>query len=701
MADDPSDGYVLLFGDQSAGSYVYSWAFENGTWRNLSPAHSPPSASYNGMVYDAADSEVVIFGVEAPSWPTYELMNETWAFHAGDWTRLDTPVAPPGLTRGLLAYNAGDHEVLFFGGANQSQNGPWLNDTWAFQGGLWTNITASAGATPPPRAGFGMSSDPSSGGTVLFGGQVIRSPSIGYLANDTWTFDHGSWTNVTRTAGPAPSPRWLTAMADDPSASAALLFGGSWGSGTNDYPPGGSDTWEFRNGTWTNVTPVLSPPARYQMALSYDASTGTVLLTGGCTWSCEGQVFNDTWLFGAGPLWGTVSFAPRAAVVGASIQFSAIVTGGLPPYSFNWSFGDGSPNATGVVASHRFSSAGNYTVTFQVTDAKGSSWNTSVVCAVAAIQPLTASLSIGQAQLLVGQPTTLTASAVGGVAPYSYWWKFGDGTSETTSYDQTSHSYAAPGSFTISVAVNDSGLDQVFLTGLVNVSLTPLPFTVTIAADRTSGPPPLTVKLTALVSNGTVPEGYVWSFGDGSPQLATPTVTHTFLADGIYDVQASVKDVAGEAVTASVTISVETPTAGNAPLWVQLVLHAGSNLPGSPVSFDAVATGGVAPYSYLWPGVPSTCVGGPSSSLNCTLPPFGTLVVSVVVTDWDGTTATGLSSVSVQPSAPHVAPSNVSVNSTVEVPLLIWVSLGAALAVSTAALGVAVVSALTDRRPRS
>ena len=53
-----------------------------------------------------------------------------------------------------------------------------------------------------------------------------------------------------------------------------------------------------------------------------------------------------------------------------TVMFSGSATGGTPPYSYYWNFGDGS-TASGAQAVHAYSQNGTYTVTLTVNDAQG------------------------------------------------------------------------------------------------------------------------------------------------------------------------------------------------------------------------------------------------------------------------------------------------------------------------------------------
>jgi PKD repeat protein len=53
------------------------------------------------------------------------------------------------------------------------------------------------------------------------------------------------------------------------------------------------------------------------------------------------------------------------------VSFSPELTGGLAPYTFEWGFGDGTPDSRLANPSHSYLKPGNYTITVMVTDALG------------------------------------------------------------------------------------------------------------------------------------------------------------------------------------------------------------------------------------------------------------------------------------------------------------------------------------------
>lgn len=113
-------------------------------------------------------------------------------------------------------------------------------------------------------------------------GQVVCFDSLGV----TWTWN-GTWTQ--RTVAISPPARSGAAMTFDPVRGRILLFGG--------YVVGGSlnDTWEWDGTTWQDRTPASgNPSARYYHMMSYSGGGKTVLF-GGTDDPSPPPALGDTW----------------------------------------------------------------------------------------------------------------------------------------------------------------------------------------------------------------------------------------------------------------------------------------------------------------------------------------------------------------------------------------------------------------------
>jgi len=74
---------------------------------------------------------------------------------------------------------------------------------------------------------------------------------------------------------------------------------------------------------------------------------------------------------------------PVTAVGPGALQFSSTVSGGSPPYTYRWDFGDGT-TSTESSPTHVYASAGTYVITLVVTDSGGYATTTRFSVAVAA-----------------------------------------------------------------------------------------------------------------------------------------------------------------------------------------------------------------------------------------------------------------------------------------------------------------------------
>jgi hypothetical protein len=279
MTYDAKDHYVLLFGGPGE-----TWKFVSGSWSKISTPSAPPS--FGPMVYDPKTGYVVLL-----------VANETWRFSGGSWSQLHPKHSPPGRFASGIAYDAKDGYVVLFGGLNSSSR-KFYGDTWKFSAGDWSKL--STPTAPSARAYVGMAYDSTDGYVLLFGGCYFSIPCGKALA-DTWKFAGGVWSQLTPTT--SPGSRGGLALTDDPAASAILLFGGATSSGNTSKLL--RDTWTFAGGTWSQLSPSRSPPARILAAFTYDVKNGYPVLFGGTNNGSSSGSLNDTWKF-AGGTWSKI-----------------------------------------------------------------------------------------------------------------------------------------------------------------------------------------------------------------------------------------------------------------------------------------------------------------------------------------------------------------------------------------------------------
>jgi hypothetical protein len=95
FAPDPSDGYLVLFGGTSAGSYLGdTWTYSGGRW-SASPASGPAPTYSAAMTFDAEDGYVLMYGGAISQNGQTGVTNGYWSYLAGEWHLFNPAPAAP------------------------------------------------------------------------------------------------------------------------------------------------------------------------------------------------------------------------------------------------------------------------------------------------------------------------------------------------------------------------------------------------------------------------------------------------------------------------------------------------------------------------------------------------------------------------------------------------------------------------------
>ncbi|MFT4258387.1 PKD domain-containing protein [Microbacterium sp.] len=148
----------------------------------------------------------------------------------------------------------------------------------------------------------------------------------------------------------------------------------------------------------------------------------------------------------------TAAFTASADLLTVAVDAASSTDPDGTVTAYAWTFGDGA-TGTGATATHTYASAGTYTVTLTVTDDRGGSASTSHDVTVAPNQAPTAAFTSAATDLTVSTNASGSTDADGTIASYS--WEFGDGATATGV--TASHTYAAAGTYTVSLTVTDNG----------------------------------------------------------------------------------------------------------------------------------------------------------------------------------------------------------------------------------------------------
>lgn len=248
----------------------------------------------------------------------------------------------------------------------------------------------------------------------------------------------------------------------------------------------------------------------------------------------------------------TTSVLPGACNNG--IQFTNTSSGS--GNSYLWDFGDGT-TATSIHPSKSYGYEGTYNVTLTAVNG--------ICTSTASVQvnipgttggPAASFYVVNQAY---SQPLSSnkydffnTSQHLGFGWNTSYAWDFGDGTTNNVNtfvYDKT---YAAAGTYIVTLTATSS----LGCTSTATQTLTVLPSAM---PGFTYTPNSCTNRSVSFNNTSVLANSYSWNFGDGSPLVTTENPSHEYTADGVYTVTLSINGSLN--ISHAVAVST-TPVAG-------------------------------------------------------------------------------------------------------------------------------------------
>lgn len=282
----------------------------------------------------------------------------------------------------------------------------------------------------------------------------------------------------------------------------------------------------------------------------------------------------------------TAHFTAAASGLGVDFDGSGSTTPRGTITTYAWDFKDG-VTGTGRQVTHLYANPGTYDVKLTITNSTGA----------------TATVTKAVTVLVAGMPTArFTVSTVAQTATFdgstssdpegqalSYEWNLGDGT--TASTPTVTRTYAAAGTYQVTLIVTDPDANQASITQ-----------SITLTRSNTAPTPSFSYTNTRFVvqANGgysTDAEGdaisYAWTWGDGATG-AGAAASHTYSQAGTYPVTLTTTDSLGAAASKTLMVGVAGNTAPMAAFSMRIT--------GQTANFDASGSRDAEsdPLEYTW-----------------------------------------------------------------------------------------------------
>lgn len=286
-------------------------------------------------------------------------------------------------------------------------------------------------------------------------------------------------------------------------------------------------TWSFGDGgsstDCVNPSHEYSTPGTYQVSLTVNGSGG------------EATKVKAGYIVVGLPVTADFSGGPSGGSAPLQVAFTNLATGDYD--SCQWDFGDSSSSSDCANPEHVYTAAGSYTVSLMVSGIGGSQTATKADYIIVG-EAGNANFSADPKQGIAPLAVNFTNLSLGDFD--SCQWDFGDGNT-LQSCGNPVHSYATPGTYSVSLAIDGSGgPGSVTFTNLIAI------YEAVIAdfdADPRGGTGPLAVNFTNLSSGDYLTCS--WDFGDGGSSTDCGSPSHFYTAEGTYAVSLRVEGPGG------------------------------------------------------------------------------------------------------------------------------------------------------------
>lgn len=330
--------------------------------------------------------------------------------------------------------------------------------------------------------------------------------------------------------------------------------------------------WDFGDGVTSTAT---NPSHTYTMAGNF--TVGSIVTN---SFGCKaGYTLPTPIKVQSTPVANFTANQTTSCLTPFTVNFTSTAPAGV---TYRWNFGDGTANATTANPSHTYTAEGSYTVTLTATTSEGCAavvTKNNFIVVRKTVASFTNSLACAGNSIQFTNTTTPTPTAA--------TWYFPDGTTQTGL--NATKTFLAAGDYQVTLVSGTPGCME-SVTQLVRVYPKP---TVNFAANPQLGcGVPFTTQFTSTSVGATQ---YRWNFGDGTANGTTANPSHTYTAEGDYDVSLWVSNANGctDSVTRAAYIQVHRPT-------IQITAFPPEGCLPFSTSFTPYVTNGGAVTGYYW-----------------------------------------------------------------------------------------------------
>jgi PKD repeat protein len=227
--------------------------------------------------------------------------------------------------------------------------------------------------------------------------------------------------------------------------------------------------------------------------------------------------------------------------------------------TFEWDFGDGGTSRV-KTPTHRYNTAGTYTVVLTAVNAGGSGSATKLITIGAQTAPI-ANFSFPNTPNIAGTAVVFTNTTIG--SSCTYLWAFGDGTNSTEA--NPSHTFTNAGTYYVRMTATNNGGTN-FVEKTVEIQAAPIVYTpVTLNSFYATATDNLNNMLgtssSGYLSPGTIPTYYQFS----SSSYSTDINQNTFLNLKSYATTSFAKSISFKAID-SRPVSNTSPANSSTPI---------------------------------------------------------------------------------------------------------------------------------------